>query len=175
MKCDDFLPALETGGMLRRWLAGRHAQQCSRCAAVRDRWLIAKRDLAAAGLLLAEQRRIWKQAVGESAAQRAADRRWTSLPAPVLAAACILALVVALIAAKLVRRRPVDPVNNGDVAVQVVPSVPESQLVDRSTEFSSLETGVEQLLAQLDVTLVDAQRLDARQQADELLDRYSRW
>src|SRR4051794_12310045 len=48
MNCDDFLPALETGGPWRRRAARRHARRCPRCAAVAGRLAAVKAQWAQA-------------------------------------------------------------------------------------------------------------------------------
>ncbi len=171
MKCDDFLPWLETGGMLRRWLAGRHAAKCGRCAAVRDTWIEAKRQLIAPEPPTADLRRMWQQAAGETARLPHLERRWYPMPAAVVAAACVLVVAVAVIAWKVNWWQSVEPVTNGQTALASAPI----EVVDRTSEFANLEIGVQQLRAEVDLALADAQRLDARRQAEELLDRYSKW
>src|SRR5260370_17983 len=59
MNCDEFLPALETGGFFRRRAARRHAAGCSACTHTLAAWRALKHELTAAPPLTGQQRDLW--------------------------------------------------------------------------------------------------------------------
>jgi len=65
MKCDDFLPAMETGGFLQRIRARCHAACCPKCAAVHAAFAVVKRQLAAPSPISAPMRQRWGQTLDE--------------------------------------------------------------------------------------------------------------
>src|SRR5207244_1920411 len=62
MTCDDFLPALETGGFFERAAARRHAAHCPACARVFAAWQELQRELASAPPLSDRERALWTSA-----------------------------------------------------------------------------------------------------------------
>jgi hypothetical protein len=171
MTCDDFLPALETGGLFRRTAARWHAARCPACARVLARWQALKSELAEASPLTDRQRDLWLLAAEPAPVRPRLQLMWR------LAA---LALVTALPAGfvlwstqtgifrttgRVVQKR------ESDTRVAVVPISPESI----ARELSPLERGLDRVEAELAMLARRAARVDAHRQTATLLEEYRHW
>jgi hypothetical protein len=160
MKCDDFLPALETGGFLRRLQARGHAAGCRRCAAVHAAWTAAKRQLAIAEPLSPRTRQLWQRAVSERCVQPE-TRRTGTVAAWLAGATCVLAFLTGV----AVRQDFFPP---GSIPGGTdVNSPPEAEVVgeiNSPTELSGLTAAVDRLDAELQGLQRLAERENAQQQ-----------
>ena len=172
MRCDDFLPYLETGSLARRLLARCHAARCRPCAGVYDAWVTAKQQLSSPEPLSPHLRHLWQQAADETLMQPQFRRRPFPRAVGLAAAACLLMGAVVWTVWNTHRLPPTEM--DTTVAVVRLDASPVREL-DTSNEFASLETCVKQLDVELGVILRETERLDARHQASEMLDRYSKW
>ena len=176
MNCDDFLPALETGGLVRGMLARRHAARCPRCAAVGAAFRAAKQQLAAPEPLSPRARQLWEQAAGEPTLPSSGRRRWIAAAAAGLAVAASIGALL-LIADWSARKRSVAP----QPVPRVARLIPEPRTtttveeIDPGKELARLAAAVERLERDLETLRHQAERLDARQQIAVTLDRFSRW
>jgi hypothetical protein len=198
MNCDEFLPALETGGPLRRRLARRHAAGCPRCAAVAARLAAVKRQWADTPPLGPQERMLWEgAAVGDPGIRNLslpAPRRPLSIPYARhgwhawAAAACVL-LVVSLVVSLVVRHQGVN------VAIGPQPQPPPTkttrttsqtsqppslgpvrvEAVDGLGELENLATAVDRLDVQMQELRRNAERAEARTQVASALDRFGHW
>jgi len=166
MNCDDFLPALETGGCLRRMRARRHAARCPHCAAVYAAFTAMKQQLAAPEPLSGRARQLWEQAAGASTVQPSGRRRWVPLAAGLAAAACLLLLVVEWAV------RP-EPAGTRFVPQPLAKTVIEE--IDPAGELSRLAAAAERLDKQLTRLQEQAARCDAQREVALTLDRFGRW
>jgi hypothetical protein len=73
MKCDDFLPAMETGGSLQRIRARIHAAWCPKCAAVLAAFAAVKRQLATPSAISLQMRQTWDKSLDEIAQEMSAQ------------------------------------------------------------------------------------------------------
>jgi hypothetical protein len=89
MKCDDFLPALETGGLVQRLKARCHAARCRRCASQRAAFADAMQRWAVAEPLSPRAESLWRQAAGAAAARPGRGNAWKLATAGAIAAACL--------------------------------------------------------------------------------------
>ena len=105
MNCNNFLPALETGGFVRRIQARRHAARCPRCAAVHAALAAAKRQLAAAEPLSPRAERLWRQAVGEATVRPARGNAWKMVTAGAVSVVCLV-MVFLLAISKYINNSP---------------------------------------------------------------------
>jgi hypothetical protein len=189
MNCDEFLPALETGGPLRRRLARRHAAGCPRCAAAAARFEALKGQWADAPPLSAGERQLWARAATGAAReavvpQRPIPRRVLSWrlwgPVSGLAAACVVIAVV--LVARPTRddtlggRFPPPPMatqpttretSPRPAAVRVVPVASSAALADLSGAVDRLDAEMQELRR-------TAERAEARRQVAMALDRFER-
>jgi hypothetical protein len=160
MKCEDFLPDLETGGWWRRMQARRHAARCPRCAAVYVAFRTAKAGLAAPEPLPPHARELWKRAARDIVLRPERRRRWVPAIACAATAAC---LFIAFVGPALWVKPP-----------RVTSPVTVVQL-DPTAEFSRLEDEVGKLDSQLQSLRATAQRFEARQKVMIALNQYDKW
>ena len=125
MNCDNFLPALETGGLVRRMLARCHAARCPRCAGVQAAFRAAKQRLAAAEPLSLRARQLWERAAGEVDLRPSTRRVWIPAAAGLGVATCILLVVVAI----ATRPKSIAPNGRPDV-VRSVPGSLDRQVIE---------------------------------------------
>lgn len=166
MNCDDFLPALETGGCLRRWQARRHAARCSRCAAVYEVFTTMKQKLAVPEPLSPRARKLWEQAADASVMQPSGRRLWMPLGAGLAAAACLMLFVVQWAV------RP-EPAGTRFTPQPFVETLVEE--VNPAGELSFLAAATERLDMQLKLLQEQAARCDAQREVALTLDRFRRW
>jgi hypothetical protein len=190
MKCQDFLPALETGGRWRRRAARRHAARCPRCAAVAERFAAVKAQWADAPPLAAQDRLAWERAADRLRIAGETRRRTNVVPArrrfpfaivAGLAAAACAAVVVIVI----VRHKHVDVAGGQKPAPttnQVTPSPVASrtspvrvEVVDPAAELARLSVAVDQLDARMKDLDRQAARAEARRQVASAIDHFGRW
>jgi hypothetical protein len=169
MKCEEFLPAMERGSFMSRIVARRHAARCERCAAVRVRWLEARRQWANPTAATAAQRALWAQ-VATTERQAARAIAW---PARRWAVAAVAGLLVLLGVGVGVWRGL-----HGEADVARVPDPviadtgPAPMQISDPVIFEALERGLDQLAMELDELAQEAALMDARQSADQLLTTY---
>jgi hypothetical protein len=157
MRCDQFLPALTTGGAIGRWRADRHAARCPRCALARDEICRIETELAAASALTAAERALWTSvAEGHPAPVVPPFWVWKSR----LAAAAAIAAMLAL----LFWPRAGGP---------VVRPHPDVAPIVADHELDGLRAGLEQLNRELADLRRRADLLDARRDLDALAARYT--
>jgi len=169
MKCDDFLPAIENGGPLRKWRARSHAAQCARCAAVREGWLETRRQWANPAATTTHQRQLWASAVPSERPVTSSGvwsaRRWA------FAAAASVLIVVGL-SASLWRPSP----EVAEVAPPPAPALNVAELeqakLGGDSSFEVIEQALNQLEVELEVLALDAALLDARSEVELLLTTY---
>ena len=105
MKCDEFLSALETGGLVQRLKARCHAARCRRCASQRSAFADAMQRWAVPEPLSPHAERLWRQAAGEAAARPVCGNVRKLATAGAVAAAC-LAVVCLLAVSWHIHNRP---------------------------------------------------------------------
>ncbi len=192
MNCDDFLPALETGGPVRRRRARRHAATCPRCAAVAARFAEVKRRWAAAAAEPATERdrRVWEQAAEPMTGRHEDDiaspfvlplPRRRGVPWP-LAAGLAAAACVLIVVGVIVRHHPDDVVIKPPLPTP--PPVPAQPIVvagpvrvtpvDAAGVLAGLSGDVDQLEQQVRDLRRQAERAAAREQVAMVLARFER-
>jgi hypothetical protein len=176
MKCDDFLPSLETGGFWRRWRVRRHAVRCPRCAAIRTSFGKAMAGWAAAEPLAPRARKLWKLAAEENV-HRPAPRH---IPRRAAVAFGTVAGVLLLFAVAMMQKHVVSPQPKTEVVRDVVRQSGESrelgpitvEEIDPAQGLSRLAADVEQLDADMRAIRRKAERLDTQQQIAVTLERF---
>ena len=163
MKCEDFLPALETAGIIRRAQANFHAGRCPRCAAVRERFLQAKRRWSDSATLTAVHREAWHRAV--NLAPLPAPSKVARVPRWALATA---ALILVIVSASILTRPPQLP----DVKDVTQDQPPTEALELPFPPFDTLERALDQLAIELTNLGNQAALMDARHDVDHLLNTY---
>jgi hypothetical protein len=188
VKCDDFLPAMGTGGPVRRWRARRHAERCPRCAAVLSRWLATKSSLSmevhAPPPLSDWERTLWMRAAdaGEEPAQPRSRRlpiSWPRAAGLAVVAACLFVIVLVVVRPKPPEVVKTPPESEPREATRpelsrVVSSV-NVQVIARNDELLELSAAVERLQAELQSVHRRAERAQAQRQVAMTLDRFGRW
>ena len=181
MNCDDFLPAIETGGVIARLKARRHAARCQRCAALYARLTEVKRQWSNAAPLSPRERQLWKSAAAVQDASASSGRNWIVWGGGLAAAGvCVAAFFVVRwmhpgiagphgsqpppVVAKVELPAP-QPVRSDVTVTELVPA----------REFETLADDVDRLDADLARLRRDAQRLEARQQLAMTLERFGTW
>jgi len=173
MKCDEFLPALETGGGRRRREARQHADHCPRCALVYVKWEATKRSLARPAPLSPHARDLWQRALRDGVTHPGRRIRLAPLVASLAAAACLLLVFVG---PGLWRR--------GDQFGNLVPggfkevtSLSPTIVVrlDPRDELVELEDAVAELEAELESVRLIADRSVAQREILVTLNQYDRW
>jgi hypothetical protein len=173
MNCDNFLPALETGGFVRRIQARRHAARCPRCAAVRAAFAAAKRQLAAVEPLSPRARQLWERAGGYVTMQPSRHRLWMPAVAWLGAAACVLLLIMEVV----IRRDSIVPQPKPDVTHSNARPLDREVVeeIDPMEGLSRLAAAVNRLDAELQRLQHKSELLNARQQVALTLDRFGHW
>jgi hypothetical protein len=176
MNCDDFLPELETGGLVRRMLARCHAARCPRCAAVRAAFTATKQQLALPEPLSPRARRLWERAAGEAALRTPGGRRWIAAAATGLGVAASIGVLLLIV--DLAARNRADAPQPPPAVTRPMPEPRNTttiEEIDPAEELARLAAAVERLDKDLQTLRHEAERLDARQQIAVTLDRFSRW
>ena len=171
MKCDDFLPAFATGGVLRRIQAFIHAARCSRCAAVRKHFMEAKRHWGQADALTEFHRAAWRRAM--AAEPMPAPRRVPLAAKWAFASVAFLLVVVGtLILTGLPRHQAVVEVaqDRSPTGALKVPSA-QNQLSDQIS-FVALERALDEIAVELNDLEKQAALLDVRKDLELLLTTY---
>jgi hypothetical protein len=171
MKCDDFLPSFAAGGMIRQTQAIFHAARCTHCAAVRGRFLEAKRQWAHPSAVTAVHREVWQRAATTeplpSARRIALAPKWAFATA-----AFLLVIVTALILTGLPRRPAVTEVAQDLPPIDALELPALQQQPHDQTTFESIERALDQLAVELNALGKQAALIDARQDVDRLLTTY---
>ena len=172
MNCDDFLPAIETGGLLARLRARRHAAECARCSKVYAEFTTLKRQWsnAAPPPLAPRQRQMWKNAATVESGSAPSRLGWITFAGGLAAVGvCVVIFIVVRPARELVKVEP-PPLPSRTI----VSDVTVTDLVP-AREFDALSDAVDQLDADLVKLRRDAQRLEARQELAMTLERFGTW
>jgi hypothetical protein len=173
MKCDDFLPDLETGGFWRRRQARRHAALCPRCAKVFATWLAVKQTLARPELLSPRDREIWLRAAREPLVEPVRRVRLAPVVACLATAACLLIVFVGPgIWGKRDHSETVVPGGSVDVTIVSATMVITLDPVDELTQLAEAADQLDQELRSLRLT---AQRLEAQREVLVALNQYGKW
>jgi len=90
MKCDEFLSALETGGLVQRLKARCHATRCRRCASQRAAFADAMQRWAVPKPLSPHAERLWRQAAGVATAPPSRGNAWKLATAGAVAMVCLV-------------------------------------------------------------------------------------
>jgi hypothetical protein len=172
MKCDDFISNNESRSPWSRLRARVHANRCPTCAATRE-WLTqVRRQLATSAEITPFHRRVWERAAAHEAPDptpgRIASRRFAVAGGLALAAALVVAFVLSL--PKRDERRDKQLATNPH-------SRPASTIVTQSLkvppgEIAALETGLDQLEADLKRLSEEAARLETLRAISELAAKY---
>jgi len=160
MKCEDFLPDLETGSPWRRMQARRHAVRCPRCAAVYAALTAAKARLATPEPVSPRARELWNRAARSTVTVPDRRRRWVPAVACLVTAACLLIIFVG--PDLWVRPNGNLMVNTGRSPDSIVTSPVTVSELDPVSDLSQLDDAASQLDAQLNSLRATAQRLAAR-------------
>jgi hypothetical protein len=172
MNCEEFLPALETGGLWRRMRARRHAAGCPRCAAVYAAFRAAKIRLATPEPLPRYAREIWNRAAIDAPVRFDRRVRWTPAVACLAAAACLLIVFVGPAVWEHVK----NVVNDGGRSQETVTISTTSVIeVDPIGEFSELAEAAGRLDGELESLRMVAQRRDAQREVMLALNQYGTW
>lgn len=171
MKCDDFLPNLETPGAFGRLRARLHALHCGRCAAVRRQFVAARRDWARPAPLTPAVRETWLQAA--TTASPAMRRRSTRTQVRALAVAGAVVLVVTAVwtADRWTNRRA-----DREVAAQQRPDAVIADIAAAADQprvaLDEYERGLDRVAAELAELEGLAELIDARRGVDRLSAAY---
>jgi hypothetical protein len=157
MRCNQFLPALTTGGVIRRWRANRHAARCPRCGPIRVEIRQLETDLSAVPTLTSAQRALWT-AVADGHPAVGLPSFWRLSPR--LAAAAALVAMLAFLAWQ--QARP-----------PVVRTAPVTAPVMADRELDGLRANLDQLDHELANLRRQADLLDARREVDALAARFA--
>jgi hypothetical protein len=170
MNCDDFLFALETGGIWGRWAARRHAARCAVCQRAWAKWQLLKAELAAAPPLTGQQRERWQRIAQSGQVQ----------PGPHYARRGFMLVVAASVLLVLffwsVRNRhgpPGEPPSklSASTPIRVLPITPESI----AQEVAPLEQALPHMEMELAALSKRAALIDLKRQTEELLEEYQHW
>lgn len=183
MRCDEFLPAIATGGVVRRRLARRHTATCPACAAALAGYEAMTRRLADAPPLSARERRLWTRAADGSEARLPA-RRWVGWRLPVTAGLAVAAGVVVVLIVLAGRPDSTPAFVKGDPTATPTTNVGgeppgrvtanQAVAVDPAAEMSRLSAGADRLEAELLRLRRKAERASARREVAMVLDRFDR-
>jgi hypothetical protein len=167
MNCDEFLPALETGGFFRRRAARRHAARCSACAQTLAAWRALKHGLTAAPPLTGRQRDLWTSVAQPRQVRPRAN--YTRGRAALAVAAAVLLAVSWWSLRSYNPRPPEQPATPSQIAqVTVVPISLESI----AREVFPLEQRLEQMETELAALSRRAAFADLKRQTETLLQAY---
>jgi hypothetical protein len=187
MNCQDFLTRLETGRPITRLLAWLHAGRCPMCAVVYRRWNAAKRELRQAEPLSAELRTRWIEAMHAAVSAEQALPFWrNSKLAWVAAAACLAGVLwwetlhVSRMPMPVERRWPREPELVEEAPRPETPPIDVAGTevtpgADAAGDFAQLEARIKQLDDEVANLTAQAERLEARRTADEMIEHYSQW
>jgi len=192
VKCEDFLPWLETGTWLQRAQANRHAKRCPSCAAAERMLEQVKRELEVSDPLPARLRQQWLSTANAHAAiEPASVRRNWSARSWYLTVALAASLLLALI--PLSKWWTDDPApiaktgqNTGDnkLREQVAVNVQHDQInvgqisvstLDGRAQLNELDSKVAALQDELEQLLDRSEQLAVQQQLSQLLASHERW
>jgi hypothetical protein len=173
MKCEDFLPDLETGCFWRRRQAQRHATLCPRCAKVYATWLAVKQTLARPAPLSPRAREIWLRVAREPLVGPVRHVRLTPLVACLATAACLLVVFVG--PALWVKHDGLVTSIPGGSREKTIVSATTVMTLDPVEEFSQLADAVDRLEAELQSLRLTAQRLEAQREVMVALNQYGKW
>lgn len=186
MNCRNFLPAVATGGFLRRGIALRHAGRCPACAAaLADHGELARR-LAKAPPLTDGQRRLWARAPAgglrvKSLVSRAGPDGfgWRVATSAAGAACAVVVWVVVTTRVTPPAERaggdpPRPPAERAEGSARKVVSA-AVVAVDPAEQWGRLSAGIDALDADLARLRLKAERADARRQVAVVLERHRRW
>jgi hypothetical protein len=168
MKCEHFIANYEARSLWSRLRARLHANRCPTCAATRD-WLCQVRgQMAASAEITPFHRRVWERAAEGDAPQPVARRVAT----PQLAVVGSLALAASLVVALVLSPPKNEQMGPKDVVINQ-PQRSSSTIVTRSlepspAEIAALETGLDQLEADLNRLSEEAARLEVLRTIGEL-------
>ena len=167
MNCDEFLPALETGGFFRRRAACRHAARCSACAHTLAAWRALKHELTAAPPLNGRQRDLWTSVARPGQVRPRAN--YTGRRAALAVAAAVL-LMVSWWSLRSPNPRPPEP-RAAPAQIAQVTVVPIS-LESIAREVFPLEQRLEQMETELAALSRRAALADLKRQTETLLEAY---
>ena len=170
MKCEDFLPDLETGSLWRRIRARRHAAHCPRCASVYAAFRAVKIRLATPEPLSRSAHEIWNQAAIDAPVQFQRPVRWAPAVAGLAAAACLLIVFIGPAV-----WGPTGKIGGGGTQDTVTTSRTTVIEVDLLGEFSELADAAVRLDDELESLQTLAQRRDAQRDVLLALNRYQTW
>ena len=173
MNCDDFLAALETGGLLRRIQARRHAARCPSCATVQAAFVSAKDRLAKPEPLSPQARAAWERATFEDMRRPMPRRRWVPVAASLATAACLTIVFLST----PVREGPIKEAVEKSGEHPVARSVDDltTALTDPVEELSQLATAAERLDAELASLRDQVERKNIQREVAVVLESYGRW
>lgn len=174
MNCDDFLPAMETGGPIRRLQARRHRARCPRCAAAYVAFERAKTALARHPPVTAEARAVWSDAMMRPRSVSSRSPRMQLIMAGVATTAAAVVVVCVLVLSG--RGRQPHP-RGVDRAMSFADSAEAVTVTahDPGEEFTLLALAVEKLSHEIDALEARVQRRGARNETAVLLHQYDRW
>jgi hypothetical protein len=184
MNCDDFLPAMETGGAMARRRARRHAARCPQCAATYARFATVKQQWANPEPLSPRVRQLWSNAATGPEANEASFRLVRPVTRLVVAGGVVAAAAAACVAWALVNRFAGDghAANRPSPSTTVVrvPQPPTASgtrvtQLAATEELDALSDAVDQLDSELEQLRHDVQRNEARRQVAMTLDRFGKW
>jgi len=170
MKCEDFLPDLETGSLWKRMRARQHAARCPRCAAVYAAFRAMKIRLAAPEPLSRSAREIWNKAAIDAPVQFQRPVRWAPAVACLAAAACLFIVFIGPAV-----WGPNEEIGGGPTRDSVTISSTTVIEVDPVGEFSELAVAALRLDGELQSLQTLAQRRDAQREVLLALNRYQTW
>ena len=179
MKCEDFLAARDSKSLWRRWQASRHVACCHECQATAATADDLRRELGQVEPLPAALRELWVNSADETAVHTTGRRHARQWLAPSLAAAAMLLLSASLLiwsGSGPTSRPPkqiIAKVGGTDGAQE--PLVPGIERFGPSSLFGDLMVSVDALQREIESTIKQAELLDARKQADEMIVAYSKW
>ena len=184
MRCEDFLPWLETGTRFQQLKARRHASSCPSCAAAAEMLGQLEDELGQNSPVPERLRQKWLDAAGGATAVQIAPRESRSSRRVWIAMALAASLLLALIPlsnwlnndrpiAGVQPDQPVKPMQrpkeNSTVTAIVVTSVDGREELDQlHSEVSGLQTELQQLIQR-------SEQLAARQELSQLLASHERW
>jgi len=170
MKCEDFLPDLETGSLWRKMRARRHAARCPRCASVYAAFQTVKIRLATPEPLSRSARKIWNKAAIDAPVQFQRPVRWAPAVACLAAAACLFIVFIGPAV-----WGPNEEIGGGRTADNVATSSISVTEVDPIGEFSDLADAALRLDDELNSLQALAQRREAGREVLLALNRYQTW
>src|SRR5262245_45179646 len=195
MKCDDFLPFLETGGWWRRWQAKRHARHCAGCAAAQAMLVELKREFAKTPPLTDRLEHMWRAAARVEHAPAALSVRPRVRPAFRYAVAAVAIALAVLVPLAVRWNENHDRKGQDEIAVKpgaldgpgaLEPKRQEQRSWTRSSriaiamadvvlELKELEDNITRLKEDINQLANASHKLEAEQEIDQVLARHSSW